>query len=221
MAVLRTLLSRGNGKLGGSIHHFDLPPIVTCPGSTEVCRRVCYARQGHFVVPTVKAKLAWNLEQTQERDFEVALSREIRLSGVEVLRLHVAGDFYSAAYARRWLRVMRRHPGVRFYFYTRSWRVPAIVPVLRRMAALPNVRAWCSVDEDTATPAPEDVPPGFELAYLQVDVEEQAPWADLVFRVRRLRGAPRGLGLPMICPHETPAGRAAGTTCGSCQHCWR
>ena len=34
---------------------------------------------------------------------------------------------------------MRASPDARFFFYTRSWRVPAVLPVLAEMAALPNV----------------------------------------------------------------------------------
>jgi hypothetical protein len=40
MRSVRPLLAMGNGKLGQSIYHFDLPPVVTCPGRSSVCERV-------------------------------------------------------------------------------------------------------------------------------------------------------------------------------------
>lgn len=41
MASVRSLLAMGNGKLGQSIYHFDLPAVFTCPGRSAVCERVC------------------------------------------------------------------------------------------------------------------------------------------------------------------------------------
>src|SRR5262249_10329558 len=145
----------------------------------------CYARGGRFQYPAVQERLRWNYSQSQRSDFAERMAREIRRRGILVLRLHVSGDYYDAAYAAKWLAVMRACPRVRFYFYTRSWRIPAIAAVLEQMAALRCCRAWYSTDRSTGVP--ERVPAGVRLAYLQVEEGEQPEPADLVFRVRRLR----------------------------------
>jgi hypothetical protein len=81
------------------------------------------------------------------------------------------------------------------------------------------VRLWYSADRDTGEPP--EVPDGVRVAWLQ-DGEEGPVLSDLVFRVRKLRREPGGrVGLAMVCPHETPAGKERGANCGSCGHCWR
>jgi hypothetical protein len=145
------------------------------------------------------------------------MAQEIRRKGVLVIRLHVAGDFYDEAYAAKWLAVMRQCPRAKFYFYTRSWRVPEVAAVLERMAALRCCRAWYSIDHQTGVP--ERVPLGVRLAYLQVAEGEQPELADLMFRVRRLRR--QRLPLSLVCPHETPEGRSHDANCGNCGRCWR
>ncbi len=219
MRSVRPLLTLGNGKLGASIFHFDLPAAITCPGKSAVCRQVCYARAGHFVFPQVRERLAWNYKQSLRPDFAARMSDEIHRKGVLVVRPHVSGDLYDAGYAGKWLAVMLACPHVRFFGYTRSWRVPDIEPVLRLMAGLKNVRLWYSADRDTGEPA--DVPEGVRVAWLQ-DGEDGPESSDLVFRVRKLRREPRQrVGLALVCPHETPAGKERGVNCGSCGHCWR
>ena len=115
--------------------------------------------------------------------------------------------------------MFRRCPAATFYFYTRSWRVEAVRPVLERVAGLENVRAWYSADAETG--CPESPPAGVRVAWLQTDGGEPVA-GDLVFRDGPLRGSrsPR-TALPLVCPSETPAGHRAGVNCGNCGHCWR
>jgi hypothetical protein len=181
-----------------------------------VCQRWCYAQKSRFLLASVRERLAWNLEQANRPDFVQRVVKEVIRKGVIVLRLHVSGDFASAEYARKWLDIFKQCPKVRFYAYTRSYRIPDIADVLAQMAALQNVRLWYSLDNETGTP--DHIPPGVRLAYLQVSEEDQPEQADLLFRVRRLR---RTIPLPMTCPHETERGQDRGTNCGSCGRCWR
>jgi hypothetical protein len=207
----------GNGKLGQSIYHFDLAAVVTCPGRSAVCEQVCYATANRFRFPQVQERLQWCYRQSRRADFAERLVREIHRKGVLVVRLHVSGDFYDAAYAAKWLAVMRQCPRARFFFYTRSWRVPAIAAVLEQMAALRCCRAWYSIDRDTGVP--ERVPVGVRLAYLQITEGERPELVDLLFRVRRLRR--QRVPLSLVCPHETPQGQSRGANCGNCGRCWQ
>jgi hypothetical protein len=143
---------------------------------------------------------------------------EIRRKGALVVRIHVSGDIYDVPYAQKWLSVFQRCPATKFYLYTRSWRVPEIAVALEQMAEWENVRIWYSADADTGLPEP--VPAGVQVAWMQSS-EDDPQLGNLVFRVRRLRTQPIGrVGLPMVCPHETPGGRHRNVNCGNCGHCW-
>jgi hypothetical protein len=164
----------------------------------------------------VKAHLAWCFEQSHRDDFVDRMVSDIRTNGVLVLRLHTSGDFPSVDYAKKWLAIMKRCPRVRFYGYTRSWRIPEIATVLEKMAALRCLKLWYSVDDETGIP--DKVPPGVRLAHLQTAEEKHPKEADLVFRIRRLRKLP---SLPIVCDAETKEGKSLGTTCGSCTRCFQ
>ncbi len=217
MAKVRNLLSMGNRKLGAGVAHFDLPAVTTCPGRTSACVAACYARKGRFNFDNVVDRLARCYEQSRLSGFARKLVREVRRRGIMHFRWHSAGDIYDEAYARKMLAVMRCLPRVTFWVYTRSWRVDDILPLLEDMAALPQCSVWFSVDRVTGIPP--YIPLGVRLAYLQ-DCDGVLPGVDLVFRTRRMLNRPM-VGLPMVCPADTPSGRNAETTCGACQHCFR
>jgi hypothetical protein len=220
MSSVRNLLTRGNRKLGENIFAWSLPAVVSCPGRSSLCAGVCYATAGYFRTSAVSHRLADNLQAAARPDFAARIIQEIRRRWVQVCRVHVAGDFLSAAYARAWVRIFRACPQTRFYAYTRSWRVPEIAPVLGQMAQLRNVRLWYSADRETGVPP--SVPQGVRVAWLEDGEGHADPDADLVFVVRRLRRAASSrLELPLICPHETPQGREAEVTCTTCGRCWR
>ncbi len=218
MATLRTLLALGNVKLGGAIHHFDLPAVSTCPGRSRICESACYATRGRFHGTAVRNRLRWCLRQSRHADFADRMVGEVRRKGALVVRVHVSGDFYDRAYAIQWLSVFRRCHATTFYFYTRSWRVADVAPVLEQMAGRENVRAWYSADVETGLPDP--LPNGVRVAWLQTEVDHLV-LGDLVFRERAVRGLPLPrFGLPVVCPNETPVGHRQGVNCGNCGHCW-
>ena len=210
------LLMQGNGKLGNAIHVWSIPALDTCPGSTSVCRTACYALRHRFRFAQVRDRLRWNWQQSRRSDFVERMVAEIRSRGVLVLRLHVAGDFPDAEYAEKWLAIVKRSPRVRFFGYTRSWRIPSIATVLEKIASLHSMRLWFSVDAETGIP--EHLPQGVRLAHLQVHDGPLPADADLVFRIPRLRTLAT---LPIVCDSETVEGKATSVTCGSCARCFR
>ena len=214
MGSVRSLLGVGNTKLGRVIAHFDLMAGSTCPGRSKICDTVCYAKSGRYHTRKVRSRLRWNYRQSLMPDFVPRMSDEIRSRGLLVVRIHVSGDLYSPGYVRDWIEIIAACPLVRFYAYTRSWRVNGIVSDLVKLAALPNMRLWYSCDAETGEP--DDVPQGVRLAWLQHEPEAVPERSTLTFRVRRLRQQPV-IDLPMVCPHET--GQA--NNCGHCQHCWQ
>jgi hypothetical protein len=212
------LLSKGNDKIGGKIFAFNLPAGSTCPGQSAACAS-CYAQRGRWLFPNVSDALAWNYRMARRKFFVEEMTEELRRRRVKVLRLHSSGDFFSEDYVRRWVTILSRSPSVTAYAYTRSWRVPSILPALVELAALDNFRLWFSADADTGMPP--EVPPGVRVAWLQEDEGDAIPaGVDLVFRVHRLRKTPRKkIGLSLVCPTEQ--GREHTLTCSSCAHCWR
>jgi hypothetical protein len=210
------LLQQGNGKLGSAIHVWSIPALDTCPGSSAICRSACYALRHRFRFQQVRDRLIWNRQQSCRDDFVDRMVAEIRTQGVLVVRLHVAGDFPDVEYARKWLAIIQQLPRVRFYGYTRSWRLPRIAAVLEQIAVLSSMRLWYSVDDETGVPA--CIPSAVRLAYLQTTKHPIPPLADLVFRVPPLRTLAT---LPIVCESETMEGKQARVTCGSCTRCFR
>ena len=218
------MLTPGNRKLGERlIWGFGLPsgrPDL-CVGLSEECLEHCYARAIERLRPGVLAFYRRNLRLSRQADFARRVRHFILAHDVSVVRLHVAGDFYDAAYAGKWLRAMRALPKVRFFFYTRSWREGPIRAVLERMAGLPNCRAWYSCDRGTGVPA--QVPPQVRLAWLMTTPEDLPPaGVALIFRVRSLRRQARTrVNGVRVCPDEDGVARKAPVTCDRCRLCWK
>lgn len=221
MEVIRPLMIAGNEKLSEAIQHFGIPAGKTCPGKSKLCYSKCYARRSRYTFPQVRERLQWCYEMSKRRDFAKLLIREIRRKGAAfVVRIHTSGDFYSAAYVRKWIEVVRACPYTKFYAYTRSYRVPSIALLLAELAELPNMRLWYSADSETGLPA--DLPPNVQVAWMQVQKEEEVPDVDLIFRDYPLRkDEDKRIGLTLVCPVDTPAGKERGVNCGVCRWCWK
>lgn len=216
------MLTPGNRKLGGRrIWGFGLPSgtLDLCPGMSATCQTHCYAVAFERYRPAAAAAYRRNLARSRRRDFVLRLRAFLIAHSVSVVRVHIGGDFFSAEYARKWFLIVQRSPRVRFYFYTRVWRVPAIRAVVEEMATLPNCVVWYSCDRDTGVPVA--VPPRVRLAWLATAEDDVPPTElDLVFRIRRLRHRPVVPGGPPVCPTEDGVARSRPVTCDRCGVCW-
>jgi hypothetical protein len=220
METKRSLLVQGNDKLSSAAHHFDLPAIRTCPGKSKLCSGCCYANRSRFLFPQVQERLAWNFEQSKRSDFVDRLADELYRKGVLLMRWHCAGDIYSPTYARKMLEVIGRSEHTTFWFYTRSWRVNTIFPLLKAISAMPNCKVWFSADCETGYPP--EVPENVRVAWMQTEEDEDTQASDLIFLLPALRTT--RIALPLlgtVCPAETPEGKAKGTTCATCRVCWK
>ncbi len=90
----------------------------TCP-MAGACVSGCYAKQGFYVMPQVKAAQETRLVVTQSPVFGALMALEIAKVKPEVVRVHDSGDFYSKAYAEKWIDIALAHPAVGFYAYTK------------------------------------------------------------------------------------------------------
>jgi hypothetical protein len=210
------MLSKSNAKLG-HIRNWSIPAIKTCPGRSKICESLCYAAGGFFRMANVKKTYAKNLRSSKGKTWADRLIKELKKTpGHEVIRIHVSGDFYDKEYIGKWIKIVKSCPEKTFYAYTRSWRVKALLPLLLKLAALPNIQMWWSVDQETG---PGPVHGKIKQAYLSIDDQDVPQFAvDLVFREKTDTIAKK-VGGAIVCPYEQ--GRDLGITCQTCKLCFK
>lgn len=217
------MLIRGNSKLGAAdVWGFGLPsgdPGV-CVGMTAICARHCYAWRIEKFRPSVLAAYTRNLAATKDDDFVDRVVGFAIARRVKVVRIHTAGEFYAAAYVRKWQAVAARLPQTMFYAYTRAWRSPALRPALDRLGGSTNCRLWYSVDRDSGFP--KRIPPAVRLAWLMTTPDDRPPRpVDLVFRIASLRRVVmKSVSGALVCPVENGVTLKAPMTCEACKYCW-
>ncbi|MDT5029450.1 MAG: hypothetical protein QOE61_5876 [Micromonosporaceae bacterium] len=93
----------------------------TCP-SAGICRHLCYALNGTYRWPVVRARHHANLAFVLDdlAGWEHAMTTELGAAKFRSawIRIHDAGDFLSDDYLNAWLRICRARPEVNFYCYT-------------------------------------------------------------------------------------------------------
>ena len=196
----------GNLKIGPDVLTYSkLPGRPTphggsCPGASPECLTICYA----FRIRS--SPLVWGMyeENTRRGNTLPPLPEEAR-----IVRIHVSGDFDTREYIAAWWMMAQAHKDVRFFGYTRSWRVPELLADLELLRAMPNVNLLASMDKSI----PELPPEGWRRAWLRDDP-----------RISTLHG-PESLGSALgpgyelvpayLCPEET--GRKAN--CQECRYC--
>jgi len=215
------LFTRGNKKVGSALV-FNLPVKSTCPGRTLFCQTYCYGDWNNNRWPSVRRKHEANRLTSLREDFPALAVAELQEARPPRLcRVHSVGDFYSAEYIRKWADIAAAAPNWKFWAYTRSWRVPALLPELVRLAMLPNFELWFSADRQTERP-PEV--PGVRVAYMQAPGEDPE-WIGqvkdaLVFPVKAERVPVKRIGLAMVCPHYNGTPEDKVPTCEGCRFCF-
>lgn len=95
----------------------------TCP-SAGICAQVCYARNGTYLWPVVRAKHQANLAFVLDDlpGWEAAMTAELgaRRFRNAWIRIHDSGDFFADNYLLAWLRICRARPSTNFYAYTKE-----------------------------------------------------------------------------------------------------
>ena len=116
----RKLLKRGNLKLSSRQGVFTLPRC-TCIGAGK-CRDFCYAKKMEMM-KNVRESRAWKFEQSKTNHFIYDMMKEIRKGGLEVVRVHESGDFYSQEYLEKWRSIALAFPNVKFYAFTKAFQL--------------------------------------------------------------------------------------------------
>ena len=147
--------SKGNTKTGNVIT-YSRTPGDTCPGASDLCASICYAKRPYRRYSQTRAQWDANASVTDIPTLPL---------GPATIRLHVSGDFDTAEYVLAWYFALRARPDVLAWTYTRSWRVPELLPYLEKLRGLPNVQMFASTDQ-TITETPPD---GWRVAFIDGD----------------------------------------------------
>ena len=121
-----------------TIYSFSLPSGYTCPGALD-CRSFankntgkiidgkdtkyrCFSASTESMFPSVRNQRWDNFEPLKKLDATdmVKAIREDLPKDMNILRVHVGGDFFHQRYFDAWLAVARLNPTKTFYAYTKS-----------------------------------------------------------------------------------------------------
>lgn len=224
---------RGNDKIGHGVFTYSRLPGLsseralglapqggavltnpgTCPGSSDECRRICYA-----VRPVLERGPVFEMWRRNAGSDVPPIPAEAKL-----LRLHVSGDFDSVEYIQNWITRMKERPDVTMWVYTRSWRVTELLPDLETLRALPNVQMFASMDESIPEDYPENIlgtlTTPWRRAWIDGDVRGGTPQQvaahaedPVTHNLATFDG-----GRSYVCPEETKR----TPNCEACGYCFR
>lgn len=201
----------GNSKLGPGVFTYSRLPgkaAGSCPGSTVYCEAVCYAKR------MAENKALWYVyTDNSETQYLPDLPK-----GAELVRIHVSGDFDTVLYIKNWAKLVKANSHVKFWSYTRSWRVPGLKPHLEKLGALPNMFLWASIDKSSDF----DVGDSWRRAWIAPD--------DRLEKFPSLRISTPGGSRVSSKRYRTPDGRIAIVcpeengwlpNCVACRFCFR
>jgi len=171
----RPALARGNKKTGSSGAVFsaalvwNLPPVATCPGASAWCLNHCYcADPREDIYPIAEWLENWGWFEEDPHGLSRQILREISAAPRPVsVRIHSAGDFFSAEYIRFWGKILQVAGDAVFWAYTRSWVIPKLRDELAQLRRLPNVQLFAS--HDASMPPP---PPGWRQSLVGANVAD-------------------------------------------------
>ena len=122
---------------------WSLQALETCPASVkpdgslvDACKG-CYATEGNYRFPNVKAPRLHNREDWKREEWVEDMVAE--LDNDRYFRWFDSGDLYDIRLARKVLEVMQRTPWVKHWLPTRMYKFTKFIAVLDAMEALPNV----------------------------------------------------------------------------------
>jgi len=126
---MKNMFSRGNHKLPRNIAIFNIPEIKTCPGKTEACSQLCYAKKATRQYPKTLLQRKRNLRISISNQFVDRAIKELkRMRKVDTVRIHEAGDFYSQVYLDKWIVIATNIPKLIFFAYTKSYSLDYDLP---------------------------------------------------------------------------------------------
>lgn len=136
---------KGNAKLSKTIFTFSLPAGFSCPAALK-CQSFadrqtgkikdgkdmsfrCFAASQESTFPNVRAARWHNFDLLAKVKNDSFAMASLILSSLDmsakIVRIHVSGDFFNAAYFRSWCYVAMHRAETKFYAYTKSLNIVA------------------------------------------------------------------------------------------------
>lgn len=213
-----------NGKLGDGIFAFSIDRQRSCLGASAVCQEICYGACNRSAWTPFVMRYLDNFTLSRSALFAENMLGSLANERPVAFRVHDVGDFYSANYARKWLKIIRARRDIFFFGYTRAWVSAELVPELRRLAVEPNMTLFLSLDRsmpyDRIPGTLADLPRAW-LATTDEDIPQTSLRVAVVFRNLRNKILPLknpGHFGATVCLAETGQ---AKVTCRQCEYCWR
>lgn len=144
MSLLK--FGKGNAKLGKNVYTFSLPSGFTCPSALECLSKAdretgkikdgpqtkfrCFSASQEALFKATR-KQRWDnfdalksvcsdeLDENKVQSMMTLILNNIPTKA-NIIRIHVAGDFYNQNYFDAWMWAAKNRPEVTFYFYTKS-----------------------------------------------------------------------------------------------------
>lgn len=164
----------------GIANAFGLPAGkgFSCPEATSFCSKICYAGKLEKVYKGVKAVLVRNFDMLKDSSLDdmVELLDEMlwdferdceKRKASKLFRIHWDGDFFSPTYVAAWARVIKSHPEVRFWAYTRV----ATAALFLQAQKLDNLSLYFSADPDNVDVARHLEAKGLLIAYVDTSFD--------------------------------------------------
>jgi hypothetical protein len=167
-------MNQGNQKLRSNesiqFYCWNIPAIITCPFSTELCRNNCYANKIEKQYPATLERNEYNLEATEKVSFvsdmidffKAMLAKKSNTDKTIIVRIHESGDFYSLKYMWKWCRIAMYFLGdsrIIFQAYTKSLKYIedciSFLPEGERYIENLNIHFTSSIWSDTSDEASE------------------------------------------------------------------
>lgn len=130
---------------------WSLQAIDTCPGSIDPTTNAlvpacqgCYATDGNYRFPAVRATRAHNRQDWQRSEWTADMVDAI--TPHRYFRWFDSGDMYSLQLAEKLYQIMRETPATRHWLPTRMHKFPKFRQIIKKMRALPNVVVRVSSD---------------------------------------------------------------------------
>jgi len=123
-----------------SIWSFNLPSGYSCPGAKKCFSKAdkitgkitdgkhtlyrCFSASDEARSPQARAQRWHNFDLLRKlknfNDMAMLINQSLPSVDIDVLRIHVSGDFYSLSYFVAWIQVAKDNRNIRFYAYTKS-----------------------------------------------------------------------------------------------------
>lgn len=127
-----------HAKIRAVMEKFGIESVkASCPLHCDAC----YCDFGCFNFPDNKARnfLKLILARFHMGWTERALSGQTKADKAKQIRIHVAGDFFSADYSNMWARIARRFERVTFWAYTKVKSALAAFEGLKNVHVVPSI----------------------------------------------------------------------------------